>query len=677
MANLKIDLSNSPLARMSPVTTKATLLPLYNNVGSGVAGYGGPDQWVPVDHSVWNSGYSNTAAWLDAISRYGISGRKSPGEFTPKAYIPLDIFRSLSINAPMEYTKSNKGGIMDGLAPVLSLASLALPALAPVAAAANSVTALGNGNVLGAVGSAFGIPGVGAGITNYLGSSLNNGLASSGIGALSKSATNAVVNGGLSAGMTALGGGSLSDSLKAGLLTGAGSYAGSKITPATTGLSSDSSKALGSAASTLIRSGGNLESAAVSGLGSYGSSLASPYLKSAQNSISSLFSGTPTQSNGNALADTANLSYQPFTEPSASQFMNASADSGSTSKMSIFDDMLGNVGGTYSPIGAVSYLDDTGSAAASDPWQIGQNWYNNLVSDGGALTDYFPSASGSSSSSSNWLTGALNALTSGGTGTKLLAAGLGGLLGGTNGSSKTGTQTTTTAPWAAQQPYLLDLFNKASQAQRASQGTNALQTGAIANASKLANSGNALTSAATKTIGSAINGTLKNPYAGMDNPYLKSAIDNANADVTRAFMPAMNQANAASGSFGNSGVADTYSKNMADAYSKNATGMRMTDYTNQQNLAQQGIQNQLNASFNSTGFNSNNLANAQNQFNFGTQAQHYPLTSLKAYQDLIGGGGYGSTSSSPIYTNSLANALGGAVAGSSIYKNLFGATSGG
>lgn len=677
MANLTIDLSNSPLARMSPVTTKATLLPLYNNVGSGVAGYGGPDQWVPVDHSVWNSGYSNTAAWLDAISRYGISGRKSPGEFTPKAYIPLDIFRSLSINAPMEYTKSNKGGIMDDLAPVLSLASLALPALAPVAAAANSVTALGNGNVLGAVGSAFGIPGVGAGITNYLGSSLNNGLASSGIGALSKSATNAVVNGGLSAGMTALGGGSLSDSLKAGLLTGAGSYAGSKITPATTGLSSDSSKALGSAASTLIRSGGNLESAAVSGLGSYGSSLASPYLKSAQNSISSLFSGTPTQSNGNALADTANLSYQPLTEPSASQFMNTSAPSSTGGNMAYefnFDDFMNGIEASN----ANDTYDNSSLSNADIMAMMGFGANGSYGLSPSALS----AMNGTSSGSSNWLSSLLSGLTGSGSGSssglgRLLAAGVGGLLGGTNGSSKTGTQTTTTAPWAAQQPYLLDLFNKASQAQQASQGTNALQTGAIANASKLANSGNALTSAATKTIGSAINGTLKNPYAGMDNPYLKSAIDNANADVTRAFMPAMNQANAASGSFGNSGVADTYSKNMADAYSKNATGMRMTDYTNQQNLVQQGIQNQLNASFNSTGFNSNNLANAQNQFNFGTQAQHYPLTSLKAYQDLIGGGGYGSTSSSPIYTNSLANALGGAVAGSSIYKNLFGATSGG
>ena len=103
----------------------------------------------------------------------------------------------------------------------------------------------------------------------------------------------------------------------------------------------------------------------------------------------------------------------------------------------------------------------------------------------------------------------------------------------------------------------------------------------------------------------------------------------------------------------------------------------MTDYTNQQNLAQQGIQNQLNASFNSTGFNSNNLSNAANQFNLGTTAQQYPLTSLKAYQDLIGGNGYGSSSSSPIYTNPYANALGGAVAGSSIYKNLFGTTTGG
>lgn len=572
-----------------------------------------------------------------------------------------------------KFAKKDSGGLLGDLAPALGLASLipGMQFLAPIAAGLNVAQGVSSGNWGQALGGALGLPGVSnitSGLSGWVGNTLGTGA----------QASSAITNGLIGGGLTAAGGGSFSQALQSGLLTGAGAYGASQLGSALKAAGYDTStiKGLTSGAKSLISSGGNLNSAAISGLGAYGSSLASPYLKSAQDSISSLFSGTPTQSNGNALADTANLSYQPFTEPSSSQFMNAGAPSSTGGNMADefnFDDFMSgidasNANDTYSSIGPTNA--EILSYMGFDP----------VNGSYGLSPSALAAMNGTSSGSGNWLSSLLGSL--GGSGSSsglggLLAAGAGGLLGGTNGSTQTGTQTNTTAPWAAQQPYLLDLFNKAQQAQQASQGTNALQTGAITNASNLANSGNALTSAATKTIGSAINGTLKNPYAGMDNPYLQGAIDNANTDVTRAFMPAMDQASRQSGSFGNSGVADTYSKNMADAYSKNATGMRMTDYTNQQNLAQQGIQNQLNASFNSSGFNANNQSNAQNQFNFGTQAQQYPLTSLNAYQSLIGGNDYGSTQSSPIYTNPYANALGGAVAGSSIYKNLFGTTTGG
>lgn len=572
-----------------------------------------------------------------------------------------------------QFAKKDDGGLLGSLAPALGLASFVpgLQFLAPIAAGLNVAQGVSSGNWGQALGGALGLPGVSnltSGLSGWVGNTLGTGA----------QASSAITNGLIGGGLTAAGGGSFKDALTSGLLTGSGAYGASQVADylKSAGITDPSViKALSSGTKSLISSGGNLTSGALSGLGSYGSSLASPYLQSAQNSINSLFSGTPTQSNGNTLANTAN------------QAATSANTGGTMADTNWYDSLFGNLTSSSNLSDPTIYnlaqdapatssgIQDYLNYAAQNGGLSGTDWLSALGLGNGGVTGMGTGSAAdgalASASSGNWLTSALNALASGGSGTKLLAAGLGGLLGGVNGSSQTGTQTTTTAPWASQQPYLLDLFNKASQAQQASQGTNALQTGAIANASNLANSGNALTSAATNTIGSAINGTLKNPYAGMNNPYLQGAIDNANTDVTRAMMPAMDQANRQSGSFGNSGVADTYSKNMADAYSRNATGMRMTDYTNQQNLAQQGIQNQLNASFNSTGFNANNLSNAANQFNLGTTAQQYPLTSLEAYKNLVGGGGYGATSSSPIYTNPYANALGGAAMGSSIYSNLF------
>lgn len=217
-----------------------------------------------------------------------------------------------------------------------------------------------------------------------------------------------------------------------------------------------------------------------------------------------------------------------------------------------------------------------------------------------------------------------NAIKGGGS---LLGTALGGLLGGINGSKQAGSTKVTQEPWAGQQPYLLDAFEKARQA---SGGTSPLQTQANSNYS------------------SVLSGPTKNPMLGLDNPYLTKAIDNANTDVSRAMLPAINQANIASGSFGNSGVADTYGKALTDAYSRNATGMRMQDYTNQQNLYQQAVGNTL-------GFTSN--------------ANNYAAQPAQNYAQTIQGN-YGGTTTTPYYNNPLSGILGGAMVGNKIGSNL-------
>lgn len=211
-------------------------------------------------------------------------------------------------------------------------------------------------------------------------------------------------------------------------------------------------------------------------------------------------------------------------------------------------------------------------------------------------------------------------------GGSLLGTALGGLLGSMNGAKQAGTTTTTQTPWAGQQPYLLDAFERA----RTSANGTPLQTQANANYS------------------SVLSGPTKNPMLGMDNPYLTKAIDNANTDVTRAMMPAIDQANHASGSFGNSGVADTYGKNLTDAYSRNATGMRMQDYTNQQNLYQQAVGNTL-------GFTSN--------------ANNYTAQPAQNYAQTIQGN-YGSSTTTPYFNNPMAGIMGGAMVGNKIGANL-------
>ena len=204
-----------------------------------------------------------------------------------------------------------------------------------------------------------------------------------------------------------------------------------------------------------------------------------------------------------------------------------------------------------------------------------------------------------------------------------LGALLGGLAGSYGGAKQDGTINTTQTPWGPQQPYLLDAWEKAKQA-----SNNPINTQAQSNYQQV------------------LQGPTTNPYLGADNPYLQKQIDNTNADVTRAMMPAMTQANKASGSFGNSGVADIYSKNMTDAYSRNANDMRFKDYYAQMQLQKDAVNNTLGFTQGSSAFNA-------------APAQDYAKTVQ---------GNYGGTKSEPYFTNPASSILGGATLG----YNLFG-----
>lgn len=208
---------------------------------------------------------------------------------------------------------------------------------------------------------------------------------------------------------------------------------------------------------------------------------------------------------------------------------------------------------------------------------------------------------------------------------------LGGLFGGSSGDKPAGQTTTTQAPWDAQQPYLRDLYAKAQQA---------------------AGFGNQLTPdqiAAQSELGKWASGENMNPLLGVNNPYLEGVINNSSQDAMRNLMPMINKANAASGSFGNSGVAETYGRTAADQLGQIATNTRYQDYTRQQGLFESDSNRRVAA-----------LTPFLGQANL---EQQLPWQNLTNYRNAITAGN-GSSTSTPYFTNTAANVLGGAGAGS-------------
>jgi hypothetical protein len=212
----------------------------------------------------------------------------------------------------------------------------------------------------------------------------------------------------------------------------------------------------------------------------------------------------------------------------------------------------------------------------------------------------------------------------------LIGAGV-GALGGLFGGSKEQTATSTQAPWGPQQPYLMDMFAKAQVA--AQQGGN-LTPDQVA---------------AQTEMGKWASGENMNPMLGQNNPYLQGVIDNGSQDVMRNLMPMVNKANAASGSFGNSGVAETYGRMAGDSLGKLAMGTRFADYQGQQGLFENDANRRVAAT-------SQFLGQANNE-------QQLPWSNIRNYGSALSGN-FGGQSTSPYFTNTAANVLGGAGAGS-------------
>ena len=122
-----------------------------------------------------------------------------------------------------------------------------------------------------------------------------------------------------------------------------------------------------------------------------------------------------------------------------------------------------------------------------------------------------------------------------------------------------------------------------------------------------------------------MSGGGSNPYLGQSNPYLQQNIDNVNNDVVRAYnqtaVPGQITAGIKSGSFGNSGLQQMQlqdQQNLQKTLANNASGMRMQDYNQQQDMYK--WQNQFNLGAQNQGFNQ---GLARDQFGLGAQNQFF------------------------------------------------------
>jgi hypothetical protein len=210
------------------------------------------------------------------------------------------------------------------------------------------------------------------------------------------------------------------------------------------------------------------------------------------------------------------------------------------------------------------------------------------------------------------------------TGAAILGSAVIGALGG---SKKSGNQTATqtSAPWAAQQPYLGGLFKRAETAVR-----NPYR-------------GPMLAPGATEQLQNTISGQYLNPSS---NPFLQQSVNDALGLAKSQF--AGQYGGQAGGNLGNSGYQEMLMRTLGNV-ATNAYG----------NAYGQERQNQLQASQMAPSIDAANMT-----------AQYVPL---QAFQGLVGGNyGGSSTTSQPTYTNPAAGALGGALAGGQLFGMMGG-----
>ena len=255
-----------------------------------------------------------------------------------------------------------------------------------------------------------------------------------------------------------------------------------------------------------------------------------------------------------------------------------------------------------------------------------------------------------------------------------VAVGVGtSLLGGSQQSGTTN-QTTTSSPWSGVQPYLTDLFQKARNYQRgggyqgpyiAPQSPYTQQ--AIEQQANLAKSGGLVGQAQTQ-LGKTIGGDYLDPSS---NPYLQSTLNELTGNALRATNQQFSGDN-----FGGSANQEWLTRNITNAtapYLSNLYSGERSNQLNALNLApslQYANVNQLGqAGAQQDAYNQAAIQAAQ-------QKAAQPFNLLSQYQQLISGQPGGtSTTSTPYYTNPLATAVGGGLAGYQIgqaFPTLFG-----
>lgn len=328
----------------------------------------------------------------------------------------------------------------------------------------------------------------------------------------------------------------------------------------------------------------------------------------------------------------------------------------------------------YDPVSGTYYDDGLDSLGGSDGVNTSPSWndqdyyspgigYDTADTMAGIEDQGFwdwLKTTGNSVANSPMTSNIVNALTS----PSALAAMGGGVLGGI-GAKQTGTQTSTQAPWEAQQPYLRDLFAKAQGAMTGSLAMSGEEQAGLEAMKQRAMSGSDLQDYGSATMKNVLSGTDYNPLLGVDNPYLTQTIDAASQDAMRNMQSMFNQQNRASGSFGNTGLAEAQTRTAANTLGNIATGARFQDYTNQQGLYESDINRRIGVAGQAPTMAQADYADAQRLYDIGQTKRFDPYSTLGKYGSLIQGQ-YGNTQTSPLYENKGAQILGGAAVGSGL-----------
>jgi hypothetical protein len=252
-------------------------------------------------------------------------------------------------------------------------------------------------------------------------------------------------------------------------------------------------------------------------------------------------------------------------------------------------------------------------------------------------------------------------------------------------SPKSQTVTNKSEPWKEAKPYYIDLYEKASDALKATNkqvyggdlwtGPNATQKEAV---NKL--KGNQWDTGADETRQLGLDTVSGKYLTAESNPYLKGAVDTALSDVsnkyTREVLPGLGSAAIQGGAYGggrqgvvNSLAAGEFSREANEA----ATNIYATNYENERNRQMQApslfgqansLEQDMIKGLAGAGQQEQDWANQQNMEDYQKwqMAQAAPWAGIPEMLSVLSGGGFQSTASTgpnPSYMSPMQMAMGG------------------